>query len=66
MRIGTSHFVTKSAAIEYYGYYEKNPIAAVDIKLAEGSIHIGLPPYDKATQRLRLIDNHTRYQIEDL
>lgn len=64
---GTSYFVSRSAAIEYYGYeggtYRALGIA-VDRKIAEGAIHIGKPEIKKG-QKLILIDGGTRYAIED-
>lgn len=60
MRTGTSHFVTRAAAIRYYevfGYDTKD----VEAKLAEGEIHIG-PPTLKDGERLGMMDGG-RYSI---
>ena len=64
MQTGTSHFVSRDAAIRYYQPYEY-PITAeaVDDKLARGEIHIGKPDL-KPGERLTLIDGGTRYAIE--
>lgn len=43
MTYGTSHFVSKSAAVRYYRDYEDDPKTAVQHKLASGEIHIGKP-----------------------
>ena len=44
MRIGTSHFVNRAAAIRYYRPYEGDDApAAVNRKLIAGEIHIGPP-----------------------
>lgn len=59
---GTSHFVSRGAAVRYYAAYERNPRQAVKIKLREGLIHIGRPPL-KPGERLGVIDDGTRYQI---
>lgn len=60
---GTSHFVSREAAIRYYTPYEY-PIAAeaVDAKIAGDEIHIGKPAL-KAGERLLIIDGG-RYAIE--
>jgi len=62
---GTSHFVSKAAAIAYYLPYEGNHavVAAVNRKLAAGEIHIG-PPTLKPGDRLTIVDAGTRYAIE--
>lgn len=69
MRIGTSHFVSRLKAIRYYSDYEvfggvHNAANLVDCKIAEGDIHIGAPSL-KPGQRLTVIDNGTRYAIEE-
>ena len=72
MIIGTSHFVSKAHAIRYYLAYEsgcytechQSATAAVAQKLAEGEIHIGEPAL-KPGQKLLVIDNGTRYAIEE-
>lgn len=65
MRTGTSHFVSKAKAVRYYRDYEgEGAAAAVDSKIAAGEIHIGKPEL-KPGQHLNIIDNGTRYEIED-
>jgi hypothetical protein len=68
-RIGTSYFVSDLAAVEYYRAYENgNTIrAAISVgrKLESGQIHIGKPEL-KPGQKLSLIDNGTRYMIEEM
>jgi len=66
MKIGTAHFVSKRHAIRYYRNYNyegDDGTAAVERKLAEGSIHIGKPAL-KPGERLLTIDNGTRYAVE--
>jgi hypothetical protein len=42
--VGTSHFVSRKAAIRYYrDYHYPNTEAAVDRKLADGEISLGKP-----------------------
>ncbi len=66
MTYGTSYFTSKSAAVRYYRAYEgAGAAAAVDRKLAEGSIHIGKPNL-KANESLTIIDNGTRYAITEV
>jgi hypothetical protein len=62
---GTSHFKSREAAMRYYKLYGWGA-AEVDYALERGDIHIG-PPELKAdgSQRFLLIDNGTRYAIED-
>lgn len=67
MLTGTSHFRSRTAAIDYYLDYEENYATAakeVDRKIADGEIHIGRPDL-KPGQRLTLIDSGNRYAIED-
>jgi hypothetical protein len=65
MTTGTSYFVSKAAAVRYYTPYGyDNPREAVERKLAEGEIHIGKPEI-KDGQRLLVVDEGTRYAIED-
>lgn len=62
---GTSYFTSKGAAVRYYKDYEgdlESAKHAVEIKLREGSIHIGKPPL-KAGQRLSTTDGGKRYMI---
>lgn len=63
MRVGTSHFVSMASAQRYYADYHLTA-AAVARKIAEGEIHIGQPE-TKPGQTLSLIDNGTRYAIEE-
>jgi hypothetical protein len=65
MQIGTSYFVSRADAVRYYQAYESDPVRAVEIKLQEGSIHLGRPVL-KPGQKLILIDSRTRYAIEDV
>lgn len=66
LRYGTPYFVSKAKAAQYYRDYEGDDgYAAVDRKLAEGSIHIGKPPLPPGA-RLNIIDNGTRYEIEEV
>jgi hypothetical protein len=63
--VGTSHFVSRKAAVKYYSDYEPTITAAineVNRKLAAGEIHIGKPSLQRG-QSLRLIDNGTRYAV---
>jgi hypothetical protein len=68
MRWGTSHFVSRRAAVRYYA----SPYSAttdeaervVTRKLADGEIHIGAPTL-KPGQRLSIIHGEGRYQVED-
>lgn len=62
---GTSYFTSKSAAVRYYKDYEgsiEDSKRAVEVKLREGSIHIGKPPL-KAGDRLGTTDGGKRYTI---
>lgn len=63
MRVGTSYFVSKAHAIRYYAY-ENATDATIERKLAEGLIHIGKPEL-KPGHRLTVIDDGTRYAIEE-
>ena len=63
--IGTSHFVSRDAAIRYYSEYGySDPAKTVDRKIAEGEIHIGEPTL-KRGQTLSTGDKGTRYFIEE-
>lgn len=64
MKIGTSYFTSKPAAVLYYAY-ENATEADIDRKVAEGLIHIGKPPL-KPGELLSTIDNHARYATEKL
>lgn len=65
-RTGTAYFVSLDMAAVYYRNYDedRNGYRAARIKLREGSIHIGPPPL-KHGQKLTVIDNGTRYAIEE-
>lgn len=66
-RIGTSHFVSMDKAIKYYRSYARmyaEVVRLIERKLAEGEIHLGLPEV-KAGQRVVVIDEGTRYAIEE-
>jgi hypothetical protein len=66
IRIGTSHFVCRVSAENYYrramglDYFEV--VGVVKDKLAAGEIHLGAPPLQLG-QRLELVDDGTRYAI---
>jgi hypothetical protein len=63
--VGTSHFVSRAAAVAYYRDYGYDDTgAAVDRKLAEGEIHIG-PPTLKPGQTLGTTDGGRRYTVTD-
>lgn len=62
MRVGTSHFVNRLAAIRYYLPYGYTA-ATLARKEEEGEIHFGPPPL-KPGERLVVIDDGTRYAIE--
>lgn len=64
---GTSYFTSKSAAVRYYKDYEgsiEDAKHAVEVKLREGSIHIGKPSL-KPGERLGLTDGGKRYTITE-
>jgi len=63
MRHGTNYFVSLTAANRYYGPYGFAP-ADVRAKVTIGEIKIGKPEV-KPGERLVLIDQLTRYAIED-
>lgn len=63
MITGTSHFVSFTAACEYYADYGYDA-ADVQKKIDAGEIFIGLPPR-RDGQKLSIIDNGTRYAIEE-
>jgi hypothetical protein len=60
---GTSHFVSRQAAYKYYEPYGY-AIYDVDEKVHAKEIHIGKPAL-KPGQRLVVIDEGTRYAIEE-
>lgn len=59
---GTSHFVTKLAAIKYYSDYGFSR-SDVLTKISNGEISIGAPNL-KEGERLSIIKGEGRYQIE--
>ena len=62
---GTSHFVSKQAAIRYYrpyGYTEVSRV--VEQKIADGEIHIGAPAL-KSNQNCYVNADEGRYFIEE-
>lgn len=64
-RVGTSYFVSKDAAIRYYRPYGYDDVReTVERKLRDGEIHIGKPTL-LAGQRLALIDESTRWAVEE-
>jgi hypothetical protein len=65
MRYGTNRFVSILAAHRYYADYGYDDVeAAVAQKLEDGEIVIGRPVL-KEGESFRLIDNGTRYEIND-
>ena len=65
LRLGTPYFVSKAAAVRYYRPYGyDNTRAAVERKLAEGEIHIGMPPLREG-QTCYLDPSEGRYIIEE-
>ncbi len=66
-RLGTCYFINKEAAIKYYqgyGYGNKNElIKAVDRKLKEKEIYIGIPPEDYMGEYTGLYTYEGRYHI---
>lgn len=61
---GTNHFTSKQAAVRYYASQGCwNAKEAVDEKLKEGSIEIGMPKL-KPGEKWRVVDNGTRFAIE--
>ena len=60
---GTSHFVSYNSALRYFAY-ENATDTDIDRKIAEGLIQIGKPAL-KPGQKLSIIDDGTRYAIED-
>lgn len=68
MTYGTSHFISKDAAIRYYKDYEgsyADAKRAVERKLAEGSIHIGPPTRLKPGAKVTVIRGEGRYQVTE-
>lgn len=63
MMYGTSHFVSREAAVSYYRPYGEDA-PAVDRKIAAGEIHIG-PPTLASGEFTRLIDGGRRFAIVD-
>lgn len=65
MMIGTSYFVSVAEALRYYRPYGFG-MEAVQRKLADGEIHVGKPPFDPGSQKLVIIDDGSRYGVEDV
>ena len=66
MMHGTSHFLSFAAAVRYYRKYDGNDACITVVeRLRSGEIHIGRPT-EKPGQRTYLIDNGTRWAIEDM
>jgi len=67
LRYGTSYFVSLAKAAQYYRDYEQaDGYATAQRKIASGEINIGKPPLAAdGSERWVLIDNGTRYAIED-
>jgi hypothetical protein len=63
MIIGTNNFVSRQRAYIYYRDYGYH-ISDIDQKIRDGEIAIGAPDL-KPGQRLFIIDNGTRYAIEE-
>ena len=66
--IGTSHFVSFKSACKYYAVQEGRRDGMAELvrsKKAEGLIKIGAPLI-KQGQRLKIVDNGTRYAIEEI
>lgn len=65
--IGTNCFVSFKSACKYYAAQEgwEGIYRLVKSKEAEGAIKIGAPVL-KQGQRLKIVDNGTRYAIEDV
>lgn len=61
--IGTSHFVSLTKAARYYFAYGTT-LEEVRRKVEAGEIHIGKPTL-KPGETLQIIDNGTRYAIEE-
>lgn len=64
MTWGTNYFVSRALAVKYYSAYESDPERAVERKLADGEIHIGVP-HLRSDERLLRIDDGTRYAIQE-
>ena len=66
MRTGTNHFVSVRAAQHYYANQEGEGdiVDVVAQKLEDGEIVIGRPVL-KEGETFRLIDDGTRYEIDD-
>jgi len=65
MTYGTSHFVSKAAAIRYYRDYEGSDAKqVVEQKIREGQIHIGRP-HLKPGETLSVVDGGKRYAISN-
>ncbi len=63
-KTATNYFRTKLTAIRYYAVYGLSWME-VQQKINNGDIKIGEPPYDKSFQRIVLVDDGTKWAIED-
>lgn len=67
MIIGTCHFVSRAAAFKYYKpYFGPDTNWACLSKFASGEIKFGPPEYDKNKYRLLVVDDGTRYALEEI
>jgi hypothetical protein len=64
IKYGTSYFPSLAAARKYYAPYGYSG-AAITRKINSGEIHIGKPPLEYGKERCVLIDDGTRYAVED-
>lgn len=70
MHVGTSHFVNFTKACDYYRGQGNDELSPSELerlvrgKIDGGEISLGQPEL-KPGQRLVLIDNGTRYAVED-
>ena len=65
MRIGTSHFVSRERALQYYdrlSFANRVTLREIEAKITAGEIHIG-PPKLQEGEHLSVIDNGCRYAI---
>ena len=70
MRVGTSHFVNFTKACDYYKGQGNDELTPSELErlvrgmIDEGEISLGQPEL-RPGQRLVLVDNGTRYAVED-
>tara|TARA_R110000751_G_scaffold63539_1_gene131035 strand:- start:695 stop:922 length:228 start_codon:yes stop_codon:yes gene_type:complete len=63
IKMGTSHFESEQAAVNYYKWYDKDTVGSdVMEKIRKGEITIG-PPELKDGERLEIIKGEGRYAI---